>query len=241
MRQGHLFVVSGPSGTGKGAICDALKEAGKAELSVSMTTRAPRAYEVEGESYFFVSRERFKEAIDEDGLLEYTEVFGEYYGTPKAPAQRQLDAGRDVILEIEINGAMQVRDRMPDAVLVFVLPPSRQELKRRIEGRGTEPEEGIAQRLERAENEIAQIRHYDYFVINDELEKAVSDMAAIIRNEALLFADGQGGQVAPEDIAAFNRAAELIVGLDEGSLTRGCLKGSLDEEIERYRKRSEKE
>ena len=216
MRQGHLFVISGPSGTGKGAICDALKAAGTAELSVSMTTRAPRAYEIDGESYFFVSRERFKEAIGEDGLLEYTEVFGEYYGTPRAPVIKQLGAGRDVILEIEVNGAMQVRDSMPDAVLVFVLPPSRQELKRRIEGRGTETGDSIAQRLERAESEIAQVRHYDYYVVNDELDKAVSDVAVIIR------------------------ATELKVALKADALIKGYLEGDIGKEIERYRKRAGK-
>ena len=222
-------MVSGPSGTGKGAICDALKAAGKAELSVSMTTRAPRAYETEGESYFFVSRERFREAIEEDGLLEHTEVFGEYYGTPRAPALGRLGAGKDVILEIEVNGAMQVKGGMPDAVLVFILPPSRSELRRRIEGRGTETEEGIVQRLDRAESEIAHIRHYDYYVVNEDLDKAVSDTADIIRSVALLSAEGPQGALAPEDMAACARASELLVGSKADSLIKGYMDGRLNE------------
>ena len=233
-------MISGPSGTGKGAICDALKAAGTAELSVSMTTRAPRANEIEGESYYFVSRERFREAIGGGELLEYTEVFGEYYGTPQAPVIEQLKAGRDVILEIEVNGAMQVRDSMPDAVLVFVLPPSRRELKRRIEGRGTETDDSIAQRLDRAESEIAQVRHYDYYIVNEELDKAVSDMAGIIRYEALLNMDGPSGPHSSEDLAISIRASELMVGLKADALMKGYLKGNLGKEIERYRKKVSK-
>jgi guanylate kinase len=146
-----------------------------------MTTRAPRPDEVEGESYFFVDRSRFEEAIANGELFEYTEVYGAYYGTPKAPVFAQLEKGIDVILEIEINGAMQVRKAMHDAVLIFIMPPSFEDLKNRIESRGTETPEHIAHRLARAESEIARIGDYDYCVVNDELEVATADVGNIIR------------------------------------------------------------
>ena len=181
VRRGNLFVVSGPSGTGKGAICAGLAAETNAMLSVSMTTRAPRRHEVEGRSYYFVDKERFRKTLAEGGLFEYAEVFGEYYGTPKAPVLACIQEGRDVILEIEIDGAMQVKNSMPDTILVFILPPSHAELRRRIEKRGTETPEHIDRRLERAEKEIAQIGRYDYLVINDDLAGAIQDMHAIMR------------------------------------------------------------
>ena len=174
-------MISGPSGTGKGAICAGVTAETNAVLSVSMTTRAPREHETEGKSYYFVDKERFREAIAEEGLFEYAEVFGEYYGTPKAPVLAGLEEGKDVILEIEVDGAKQIKSGMPDAILVFVLPPSLSELKKRIEGRGTETPERIELRLERVGKEIGQIGNYDYLVINDELGKAVSDMLSIMR------------------------------------------------------------
>jgi len=154
-------------------------------LSVSMTTRAPREHEEEGKSYYFVSKDHFKEVIAEGGVIEYAEVYGEFYGTPKTPVLACIEEGRDVILEIEVKGATQVKANMPDAILVFVLPPSHEELKRRIEGRGTETPERIARRLERVEMEIAQIDKYDYLIINDDLAGAIKDMLAIMRAERL--------------------------------------------------------
>jgi len=184
-KHGNLFVISGPSGTGKGTICAGLTVGTDVALSVSMTTRAPREREVEGKSYFFVDKDRFKADIAADGLFEYAEVFGEFYGTPKAPVISCLDEGRDVILEIEVMGAMQIKSSKPDAILIFVLPPSQTELKRRIEGRGTETPELLAKRLERVEMEISYIDKYDYLVINDDITGAINDILAIMRAERL--------------------------------------------------------
>ena len=178
-------MISGPSGTGKGTICAGILVQTDAKISVSMTTRAPREREAEGLSYYFVDKERFRAVIAEDGLFEYAEVYGEYYGTPKAPVMALLEEGRDVILEIEVIGGMQIKSCMPEAILVFVMPPSHAELKRRIEGRGTETPERLKKRLERVETEISYIDKYDYLVINDDLEAAIDDILAIMRAERL--------------------------------------------------------
>jgi len=154
-------------------------------LSVSMTTRAPRENETEGQSYFFVDKERFRAILDEDGFIEHAEVYGEYYGTPKAPVNKSLDEGRDVILEIEVKGAMQVKEHMPEAILVFILAPSLNELRNRIVSRGTETPEKVERRLERVNMEISQIGRYDYLVINDDLARATGDMHAIMLAERL--------------------------------------------------------
>jgi guanylate kinase len=181
--KGHLFIISGPSGTGKGTICAGLLQSEKVALSVSMTTRAPRAHEVEGKSYYFVDKERFMKALAEGELCEHAEIYGEYYGTPLTPVKTQLEKGIDVILEIDVNGAIQVRERMPEAILVFIMPPSPEELKRRIEGRGTETAERIAKRLERSDSEIAQAGKYDYCVVNNDIGKAIDDVLAIMEAE----------------------------------------------------------
>lgn len=179
--RGILIVVSGFSGAGKGTLMKELL--GKYEnyvLSVSMTTRAPRPGEKDGESYFFVDRETFERTIAQKGLIEYASYCGNYYGTPRAYVEEQLDAGRDVILEIEIQGALKVKERFPEALLLFVMPPSAEELKRRLMGRGTESEEVILQRLERASEEAEGIEQYEYLIINDKLEECVEQMHAII-------------------------------------------------------------
>ena len=186
-------MISGPSGTGKGAICAGLEVKANVMLSVSMTTRAPREHEVEGESYYFIDKDRFRAVIAEGGFFEYAEIYGEYYGTPKAPVLAGLSEGRDIILEIEVNGAKQAKDSVPDAILVFVLPPSLEELKRRIESRGTETPERIARRLERVKMEIGRISEYDYLIINDELPDAIDDMLAIMRAEKLRVGAGVSG------------------------------------------------
>ena len=216
-------MISGPSGSGKGTICAGLTAKTKAMLSVSMTTRAPREHEEEGKSYFFVDKERFREAIAEGGFFEYANVYGEYYGTPKAPVMAELEKGRDVILEIEVDGAMQVRDSMPDAVLIFVLPPSLAELRRRMENRGTETPERITRRLERVEKEIGQIGDYDYLVVNDDINSAIDDMLAIMRTERLYGTNRATQFMMAEDKATMRRAGRLRVGADAEKI------------IERYR------
>lgn len=205
-------MISGPSGTGKGAICAGLIAGTKMMLSVSMTTRPPREHEEEGKSYYFTDKACFREAVAEGGFFEYAEVYGEYYGTPKAPVLAQLEKGNDVILEIEMQGAAQVKQSMPDAVLVFILPPSQEELRKRIEGRGADTPERIALRLGQAEGEIEQLERYDYSVVNDDLGGAIRDVHAIIRAERLMGA-GRGAKfMSPEDMAAIRRAGRLRVG-----------------------------
>ncbi len=192
MRQGRLFVVSGPSGAGKGTICSKLLETGDLELSVSMTTRAPRGKEVPGVSYYFVTHEEFQKTIDEGGLLEWAEIYGNRYGTPKAPVLKKLDEGKDVILEIEMQGAMQVKKNYPQCVLIFVLPPSLTELKKRLIARGTESPEQIELRTRSTLEEIKKIKDYSYFIINDELNAALEDARTIIRAEHLRVDDRAG-------------------------------------------------
>ena len=183
MNKGRLFVISGPSGTGKGTICEGLLQLINAELSISMTTRDPRPHEVDGVSYYFVSKEKFTETIDENGFYEYAEIYGQYYGTPKEPVERKLDEGIDVILEIDTQGAMLVKDSHPNGVFIFILPPSMSELRKRLEGRGTETQERVEERLSKAKDEIAYLPEYDYFIINDDIEEATLAAAEIVRSE----------------------------------------------------------
>ncbi len=184
MLKGRLFVISGPSAVGKGTIVDnIIKASDDVSLSVSATTRAPRDGETEGVSYFFMSEEEFKSKIDEGGFLEYANVHGNYYGTPKAPVEECLSAGRDVILEIDVQGAMQVMRSYGGAIGIFILPPSIEELRSRIENRGTESAEDIELRMSRALDEIGHIGSYDYFVVNDDLREAVDTVRAIMTSE----------------------------------------------------------
>lgn len=182
MRKGRLYVLSGPSGTGKGTICKAVMAQGDPELalSVSMTTRAPREGEIDGVSYYFVTQEEYDKTVAEDGFLEHAGIYGNCYGTPKAPALEKLESGIDVILEIEMQGAMQVKRAYPDARLIFVLPPSLDILRNRLRGHGTENEEQLQRRTASALEEIQKIADYDYYVVNDELEGAVARVNAII-------------------------------------------------------------
>ncbi|MBQ4371032.1 MAG: guanylate kinase, partial [Firmicutes bacterium] len=172
MRQGKLFVISGPSGAGKGTICNELIKTGNFALSVSMTTRAPRTGEIPGKSYFFVTEEEFVRTIEEGGFLEHAQIYGNRYGTPKGPVLRQLAEGKDVILEIEMQGALSVKRSYPDAVLIFILPPSLAVLRQRLAGRGTETEEEIEKRSSQCLSEIRMINDYDYYVVNDVLSDA---------------------------------------------------------------------
>ena len=180
-RKGILIVVSGFSGVGKGTLMKQLVHSyDNYALSVSMTTRQPRPGESDGKEYFFVSREVFEKTIAENGLIEYANYCGNYYGTPKEYVEKQLEKGKDVILEIEIQGALKVREQFPTALLLFVMPPSAQELKKRLEGRGTETKEVIDKRLKRATEEAEGIENYDFIVINDKLEECVKEMHGLI-------------------------------------------------------------
>ncbi|MDE5747455.1 MAG: guanylate kinase [Acetatifactor sp.] len=183
MSRGVLTVISGFSGAGKGTLMKRLtRDYDNYALSVSMTTRAPREGERDGIEYFFVDTETFKERIQQGRMLEYACYCGNYYGTPKDYVQEQLEAGRNVILEIEIQGALQIRKLMPDCLLLFVTPPSAAQLKSRLEGRGTESPEVIAKRLARAVEESEGIEAYDYIVINDDLEECVKQIHSMVQN-----------------------------------------------------------
>ncbi len=180
---GKLFIISGPSGAGKGTICKQLKEETDINISVSMTTRQPRPGEVDGESYYFVTKEEFEKEIANDGFLEYAEVYGNYYGTPREKVVQRLENGIDVILEIDIQGALKVKENYPKGVFIFILPPSMTELRKRITGRGTETEECINLRLSKTLEEVSYIDKYDYCVINDEVEVATRRVKSIISAE----------------------------------------------------------
>jgi len=178
--KGKLFIVSGPSGTGKGTICKRLIDETDVELSVSMTTRNPREGEVDGKSYYFTTKEAFQQAIEDGGFLEWAEVYGNYYGTPKAKVEEKLAAGIDVLLEIDIQGALNVKEAYPNGIFIFILPPSMTELRKRITGRGTDSEASINLRLSQTLKEVSYIDKYDYCVVNGELDEAVARVKAIV-------------------------------------------------------------
>ncbi|MBD5106202.1 MAG: guanylate kinase [Lachnospiraceae bacterium] len=180
-RKGILLVVSGFSGAGKGTLMKSLVESyDNYALSISMTTRKPREGEENGKAYFFVEESVFLEKIKEEKVIEYAQYCGNYYGTPKEYVEEMLHQGKDVILEIEIQGALKVKEKYPDALLLFVMPPSAEELKRRLVGRGTETEEVISQRLLRASEEAEGIEAYDYILINDKLEDCVKELHNLV-------------------------------------------------------------
>ena len=182
--QGVLAVISGFSGAGKGTLMRALLERyDNYALSISATTRAPREGEIDGREYFFKTREEFEQMIEHDELVEYAQYVGNYYGTPKEYVFSNLKAGKDVLLEIEIQGALKVRRQFPDALLLFVTPPSAEVLKNRLIGRGTETMDVIEHRLARALEEAEGLEEYDYLVVNDVLEEAVREVHEIIQNE----------------------------------------------------------
>lgn len=183
-KQGLLVVVSGFSGAGKGtAMKRLLEKYDTYALSVSATTRAPREGEQDGREYFFKTVEAFEEMIAKDELVEYAQYVTNYYGTPRAYVEEQLAAGRNVILEIEIQGALKIKDKFPDAVLLFIVPPSATILKQRLIGRGTESIDVIEARLKRAAQEAEGVEAYDYIVVNDNLEDCVEDINEIIKSE----------------------------------------------------------
>ena len=182
-RKGLLIVISGFSGAGKGTLMKKLmEEYDQYALSVSMTTRAPRKGEVHGREYFFSTVEEFEKKIKAGGLIEYARYCENYYGTPKEYVEEQLEAGKDVILEIEIQGAMKIKEKYPDSILLFVMPPSAAVLQQRLIGRGTETKEVIMQRLLRAGEEAVGIENYDYIIVNDDLDECVKELHKLLEN-----------------------------------------------------------
>ncbi len=179
-----LFVISGPSGAGKGTLCSCfLKEMPNMKYSVSATTRLPRPGEVNGKDYVFMTKEEFFLKAEQGEFLEWALVYGNYYGTPKEEVERCLKNGRDVILEIDIDGALQIKKKFPEGVFVFILPPSLKELEKRIKGRNKDAADVINRRLKEAVRELRYVSHYDYIVINDRVEKAVEKLKAIVLAE----------------------------------------------------------
>ncbi|ACD51033.1 guanylate kinase [Clostridium botulinum] len=183
-KRGLLIVISGPSGAGKGTICKELLEKNdNLLLSVSATTRSPRNGEVDGVNYHFLSKENFITRIEKNDFLEHAEVYGNYYGTPKSNVDEMLDSGRDVILEIDIQGALKVKENTEEGVFIFILPPSMEELKQRIINRGSETPESLMKRFKSAYKEINFVSKYNYAVVNDEVDVAVEKLEAIILAE----------------------------------------------------------
>lgn len=185
-KRGCLVIISGFSGAGKGTVVhELMSRYHNYALSISATTRNPRPGEENGREYFFKTREEFEELIRQDALYEYAQYVSNYYGTPKAYVQQQLDAGKDVILEIEVQGALNVKAKNPEALLLFVTPPSAEELKRRLIGRGTETMEVIQERMARAAEEAKLMDRYDYLIVNDKLEECAETIHQLVQREHL--------------------------------------------------------
>lgn len=184
MRKGLLILISGPSGTGKGTVCDLLRQKHpEISYSISATTRQPRPGEQDGVNYYFYTKEKFREMIDQGQLLEWAEVYGNFYGTPKQKVLDRLEAGEDILLEIDTQGALNVMKVMPGGLFIFLLPPSLEELAARLKGRGTETEESLHRRLGAAVDEIKLATKYRYVVVNDKVEDAEETIANIIEAE----------------------------------------------------------
>ena len=192
--EGLLVVISGPAGAGKGTVVKELVKDENIEVSVSATTRQPRNGEENGVHYHFLSREQFQEMIKENGFLEYAEYCGNYYGSPKKQAEEWMDQGKDVILEIEVQGCKKIKEQNPDCVSIFIMPPSMEVLEKRLRGRGTETEDVILRRMERAKEEIALAAEYDYIVVNGPIEECVDDVFSVIRAEKLKASRFRGNE-----------------------------------------------
>lgn len=216
--KGILVVISGFSGAGKGTIMGRLIEnyRDKYSLSISATTRKPRPGEVDGKSYFFVDTDKFESMISENELIEYAQYVGNYYGTPKAYVEEQLAAGKNVILEIEIQGALKVREKFPDTKLIFVSAPSAEVLRDRLVGRGTEATEVVEARLCRAYEESLGIEEYNYFVVNDDLEECVALMDKIITNEREGNTQLNEANLVTNNIDFINKTRKELLGFSKG-------------------------
>ena len=216
--KGKLVVISGFSGAGKGTLMKALmKEYGDSyAMSVSATTRNPRPGEMDGVDYFFVTRDKFEQMIAEDALIEYAQYVGNYYGTPKEYVQQQLDLGKNVILEIEIQGALKIKEKFPDTVLMFVTAPDANELKNRLVGRGTETPEVIAARLSRACEESMGMEKYDYLVINDTIENGISLIDRLICDERSGNIENKRAHRVSANIDFINKMREELSGFSKG-------------------------
>ncbi len=188
--KGRLIVISGPSGVGKSTVVSkAIEDREDVCFSTSVTTRAPRPGAVDGREYFFIDRERFREMVERDELLEHADYVSNSYGTPRAFVEKKLAEGMNVLLDIEVQGARQVHEKMPGAVTIFIAPPSLEVLERRLRGRGTDTEEAIAGRLERARQEFREADFYDYLIVNDDLERSAHALGAIIDAAHWRFSD----------------------------------------------------
>lgn len=186
MNKGGVFIISGPSGSGKDTLLSVLfKKRPEIKFSISSITRDMRVGEVEGDKYNFISREKFEDMILKDELLEHNVYVGNYYGTPKAPVVNAVENGNNIIIEVDVNGAKQIREKLPEAVSIFIMPPSFEELQRRLSGRGTESEAVIKARMDSALSEIARATEYDYIVVNDDIDTAVDDILSVITSHSL--------------------------------------------------------